>query len=72
MLSARAIEDIMLTHDSTGYGCSIVEREPLLRLLYDQLQKKENIFLNKQVETVTHSSSGVVVKCMDGSEYSGV
>lgn len=57
---------------SLGYDYSIVERKVLLQSLYDQLLKKNNVYLNKQVETASQTPQGVVVKCRDGSEYHGV
>jgi monoamine oxidase len=62
----------MLITASLGYGCSIIERQPFLQSLYDQLKNKQNAHVNKRVKTISQSSNGVVVKCQDGSEYQGV
>jgi FAD dependent monooxygenase len=62
----------MLIPISLGYGCSVVERKPFLQSLYDQLENKHNVHVNKRVKAATQTGQGVVVTCEDGSEYHGV
>jgi FAD dependent monooxygenase len=72
MFLAKAAQGSTLIASSLGYGCSVIERRPFLQSLYDQLKNKQNVHVNKRVKTVTQSGHGVVVKCLDGSEYHGV
>jgi FAD dependent monooxygenase len=39
--------------------------------LYEQLEDKSTILLEKKVVEILHESNGVVVRCQDGSEFRG-
>lgn len=54
-----------------GYQCSICERRRFLGSLYEQLEDKSRILLEKKVVEINHEGDGVVVRCQDGSEFRG-
>jgi len=54
-----------------GYACGIAERRVFLKSLYDQLENKERVLLNKKVLGIEHVGDEVIVRCQDGSEYRG-
>jgi hypothetical protein len=43
----------------------------LLQHLWDGLKNEPRVHLRKQVTSVVHPDSGVIVKCHDGSEFAG-
>lgn len=55
----------------TGYVVPWGDREILLRVLYENLQDRSKVLVNKKVVDVEHSSDGVKVSCQDGSTYEG-
>ena len=54
-----------------GYQVSICERRMFLGSLYEQLEDKSRILLEKKVVDIKHERDGVVVRCQDGSEFRG-
>jgi Flavin containing amine oxidoreductase len=54
-----------------GYQCSICERRRFLGSLYEQLEDKSRILLEKKVVDIKHGKDGVAVRCQDGSEFRG-
>ncbi|KAG0651547.1 FAD-dependent monooxygenase [Hyphodiscus hymeniophilus] len=54
-----------------GYGLGIFERQRFLRLLHGQLRNKEKIHLKKRVMTIIDGQDSMLVKCADGSSYTG-
>lgn len=48
-----------------------MQRKDLLKGLFDQLPDKSKVHTSKRVCKVDHTSSGVVVHCEDGSQFSG-
>jgi 2-polyprenyl-6-methoxyphenol hydroxylase-like FAD-dependent oxidoreductase len=55
----------------TGYDLGFLDRQQLLQTLYEHLEDKSKVLLNKRVLAVEHFSSGIKVKCTDGSSYDG-
>jgi FAD dependent monooxygenase len=53
------------------YECGICERRNFLRSLYEQLEDKSKILLNKKVIAVELGEGGVRVRCEDGSVFEG-
>ena len=47
------------------------DREALLRVLYENLQDKSKVFVNKDIINIEHGSDGVTVSCGDGTSYHG-
>ncbi|KAL4876284.1 hypothetical protein BJY04DRAFT_231749 [Aspergillus karnatakaensis] len=54
-----------------GYGLFFFDRQKLLEILYDNLQYKGNVLLNKRVTRVDLVDGGVNVICADDSILSG-
>jgi FAD dependent monooxygenase len=53
------------------YECGICERRNFLRSLYEQLEDKSKILLNRKVIAVEMLDEGVRVRCEDGSFFEG-
>lgn len=54
-----------------GYPIAFLDRQYVLRTLYQHLEDKSKVQLEKRVSTVEHVDTGVIVHCEDGSEYAG-
>ncbi|KAI1408058.1 FAD binding domain protein [Hypoxylon sp. FL1857] len=54
-----------------GYGLLFFDRQQLLQILYDHIQHKERVLLNKKFTTANITDEGVNVTCADGSVFSG-
>jgi hypothetical protein len=54
-----------------GYQCGIAERQMFLNSLYEQLEDREKVLLNKKVMAIVHERDCVRVKCADGTEFEG-
>lgn len=54
-----------------GYNQRFINRRDMQKILYDALEDKSHIHLNTQVESVVHLDSGIIVKCSNGTEYTG-
>jgi 2-polyprenyl-6-methoxyphenol hydroxylase-like FAD-dependent oxidoreductase len=61
----------ILTFHRSGYDLAFLDRQQLLKTLYEHLEDKHKVLLNKKVVAVDHSSSGIKVTCADGSSYAG-
>lgn len=48
-----------------------MDRQFLLQTLYNNLEDKSRVLLNKKVVKVDHSDQGVSVQCRDGTTYAG-
>lgn len=77
MASHRADGSIIEEHDSpqlmarrTGYASCFLDRQTVLGVLSNHIEPSK-ILLEKDVASVEHSREKVVVKCKDGTEYSG-
>jgi FAD dependent monooxygenase len=68
----RTDDDCMLIFARLGYTISVVERRSFLQSLFDQLKNKQNVHLNKDVDSATRTDDGVLIRCRDGSKYYGV
>lgn len=56
---------------STGYASLWLDRQMLLKILYDNLKHQDRVLTNKRVVHVDMSPTGVLVTTEDGSTYSG-
>lgn len=54
-----------------GYPALFIDRQHALRIMYENLDEKSKIKLQKQISKVDHSESGVTVTCNDGTTISG-
>ncbi|KAF6824067.1 FAD binding domain-containing protein [Colletotrichum plurivorum] len=54
-----------------GYDTIFVDRQMVLKVLWENLKHKDKIFLNKQVAKVALEPSGVKVTTSDGETFSG-
>ncbi|CAK7234707.1 hypothetical protein SBRCBS47491_009040 [Sporothrix bragantina] len=54
-----------------GYPITFLDRQMVLQVLYDNIQDKSKVLVNKQVKTVTNTDQGVSVTTADGSVYEG-
>ncbi|KAJ8117535.1 hypothetical protein OPT61_g1299 [Boeremia exigua] len=66
-----ASDGIQLVQARTGYPGLFVEREQALRIMYQNLNDKSKIELQKRISKVDHNESGVTVTCTDGTIISG-
>ncbi|KAK5062864.1 hypothetical protein LTR84_004939 [Exophiala bonariae] len=61
----------LLIHKRLGYPFTMMERRFLLQTMYEYIQDKSKILLNKRVSRVDQAHDGVTVHCTDGTSYSG-
>ncbi|KAI0145484.1 FAD/NAD(P)-binding domain-containing protein [Xylariaceae sp. FL1272] len=54
-----------------GYPLIFFERQMLLKVLYENLQSKEHIYLNSRVSGINHLQDGVEVTTKDGYVHKG-
>jgi flavin-dependent dehydrogenase len=54
-----------------NYPATFLEREAVLRVLYENLKDKSQIKLQKKISKVDHNSEEVIVLCEDGTAVSG-
>ncbi|KAK4942872.1 hypothetical protein LTR10_017448 [Elasticomyces elasticus] len=64
-------EAFLLSHKRSGYPLSFMDRHFLLKTLYDNIEDKSKVLLDKKVSRVDHSTQGVSVQCKDGTTYAG-
>ncbi|KAH6869793.1 hypothetical protein B0T10DRAFT_593155, partial [Thelonectria olida] len=57
--------------DLTGYDVSWGDRQILLRTLFENIQDKGKILLNKNIVDIEHQPHGVTVRCDDKSSFEG-
>jgi 2-polyprenyl-6-methoxyphenol hydroxylase-like FAD-dependent oxidoreductase len=57
--------------DRFGYDFFVLDRELVLRVLYNHIADNSKVLLNKRISTVGHFDDKVVVHCTDGSSYEG-
>lgn len=57
--------------DRFGYDLFMLDRELVLKVLYNHISDKNKILLNKRISTVGHFDDKIVVHCADGSSYEG-
>jgi 2-polyprenyl-6-methoxyphenol hydroxylase-like FAD-dependent oxidoreductase len=55
----------------TGYPLAFLDRQQLVQTLYDHLENKSNVLINKNVIATEHSSDAVRIICDDGTSYDG-
>jgi 2-polyprenyl-6-methoxyphenol hydroxylase-like FAD-dependent oxidoreductase len=53
------------------YRLAFMDRHQLVKTLFDHLEDKSKVLLDKNVVDIEHSTAGVKVKCEDGSSYDG-
>ena len=54
-----------------GYSLNFLERQSLLRILYQSVPDKKCILTGKRVSRIDHNQDGIVVRCRDGTSYEG-
>ncbi|CZR68336.1 related to hydroxylase [Phialocephala subalpina] len=54
-----------------GYPLAFLDRQFILKVLFNHVDDKSKILVNKKVLSVDHAAAGVVVNCKDGSQYVG-
>jgi hypothetical protein len=54
-----------------NYPALFIDRQHALRIMYENLNDKSKIKLQKRISKVDHSESGVTVTCNDGTTLSG-
>lgn len=73
--NGKIIADILYMFDHLerrfGYGLHFFDRQQLLQILYDHIQDKDRVLLNKAVTGIDLVKGGVNVTTADGSTYSG-
>lgn len=50
---------------------TFLDRQQVLKILYDQLPAKSKVLTNKRVLSVDHLANGIRVRCEDGTEFTG-
>lgn len=55
----------------TGYSAAWGERQNLLRVLYETLEDRTKVVVNKDLTDVKHDTNGVTAICADGSSFRG-
>ncbi|KAF2163066.1 hypothetical protein M409DRAFT_68702 [Zasmidium cellare ATCC 36951] len=64
-------ENFPLLERRFGYGLCFLDRQIVLRALYNAIEEKERCLLNKRVREIEHLELGVKVHCEDGTTYAG-
>lgn len=54
-----------------GYPITFLDRQMVLRVLYDNIRDKQKVLTGKHVQHVQMKKDGVVVQTADGSSYEG-
>ena len=54
-----------------GYPISFLERQRILKILFDRLPDRTKIHVNKKVVSIDSLTDNVLVYCEDGSLYVG-
>ncbi|VUC24516.1 unnamed protein product [Clonostachys rosea] len=54
-----------------GYPVLFFDRQWLLQILYDKIQHKDRVLLNKKVTQIDHIDGGIKAQTEDGSSYKG-
>ena len=62
---------VSLLYPRTGYPISVVDRQKILRAMYDHLPDKSKALTGKKVTAVERLPDGVKVHCQDGTTFSG-
>ncbi|KAF4334071.1 FAD NAD(P)-binding domain protein [Fusarium beomiforme] len=55
----------------TGYDFLWGDRQVLLETLFENIQDKGKVLMNKNIVDIEHKSDGVIVRCDDGSSFRG-
>ncbi|KAM3065605.1 FAD-dependent monooxygenase boa8 [Clarireedia jacksonii] len=61
----------ILTEKRLGYTITFLERERLLKILYQHLPDKSKVLTGKCVKSIVNGEEEGVVLCKDGSRYTG-
>jgi FAD dependent monooxygenase len=70
MLLLKTI-DVNFKSNRLGYAPGIFERQKFLGAMYAELLYKENVHLSKRVISIVDANDSVLVKCADGTTYTG-
>lgn len=54
-----------------SYPTTFLDRQAVLQILYDGLEDKSKVVVNKKVVAIDDSETVVNVHCDDGSQYTG-
>lgn len=54
-----------------GYGFVFVDRQQLVKTLYDNLRNKCKVLVNKEVIRVEQSTKSIIVHTQDGDSFEG-
>lgn len=54
-----------------GYASGFLDRQVLLKVLYDRLPDKSKLKVGKRMTSIEHTDTGVIVQCEDSSRYIG-
>ncbi|KAF7503254.1 hypothetical protein GJ744_004045 [Endocarpon pusillum] len=65
------LDSLALIQTRLGYPISFLERQLALKSLYFQLPDRSKILTGKKVISVVHLVEGIIVRCMDGSQFIG-
>ncbi|KAH7402239.1 hypothetical protein DE146DRAFT_459836 [Phaeosphaeria sp. MPI-PUGE-AT-0046c] len=68
---AYVADGIPLLQKRLAYPTAFLERETVLKVLYENLTDKSKIKLTKRISQVDHNSKEVIVLCEDGTAVSG-
>ncbi|KAJ3545706.1 hypothetical protein NM208_g2391 [Fusarium decemcellulare] len=60
-----------MNHSIHGYPITFLDRQMVLKVLYDNIRDKTKVLVNKRVEHVDLTDNGVSVTTSDGSSYEG-
>ncbi|CAG9949006.1 unnamed protein product [Clonostachys rosea f. rosea IK726] len=58
-------------HERHGYPITFLDRQMVLKVLYENVKDKSKVLSSKRVNKVEMTDSGVIVKTVDGSTYEG-
>ncbi|CAG9986543.1 unnamed protein product [Clonostachys byssicola] len=58
-------------HERHGYPITFLDRQMVLKVLYENVKDKSKILSSKRVNEVEMTDRGVIVKALDGSTYEG-
>ncbi|KAI9037688.1 FAD-dependent oxidoreductase [Aspergillus affinis] len=67
----QKVDSLQLIEARTGYPVSFLERQRVLKILYDRFPDKTKIHTIKKVTSVDQLPDGVRVHCEDGSRFAG-
>ncbi|RYP11134.1 hypothetical protein DL765_007883 [Monosporascus sp. GIB2] len=67
----QKVDSLQLIEARTGYPVAFLERQRVLKTLYDHFPDQSKILTSKRVLSVDRLADGVQVHCQDGSKFTG-